>query len=59
LDGVFVSGPIIEQDYAVFVIVAVRVTDGEAVTGHAVSAYCLIFRSCVLIRTVRWHFSAS
>ena len=49
MDGVFVSGPIIEQDYAVFVIVAVRVTDGEAVTRHAVSAHSLIFRSCVLM----------
>ena len=32
LDSVFASGPIIEQEYAVFVIEAVSVTDGEAVT---------------------------
>jgi hypothetical protein len=49
LDGVFASGPIIEQEYAVFVIETIRVMDGEAVTGHAVSAHSSIFRSCVLI----------
>jgi hypothetical protein len=32
VDGVFPRGPIIEQEYAVFVIEAVSVTDGEAVT---------------------------
>jgi len=32
VDGVFLRGPIIEQEYAVFVIEAVSVTDGEAVT---------------------------
>jgi hypothetical protein len=49
LDCVFPRGPVIEQDYAVFVIEAVRVTDGEPVTRHAVSAHSSIFRSCVLI----------
>jgi len=32
VDGVFPRAPIIEQEYAVFVIEAVSVTDGEAVT---------------------------
>jgi hypothetical protein len=49
LDGVFPRGPIIEQEYAVSVIEAVRVTDGEPVARHAVSAHSLIFRSCALI----------
>jgi hypothetical protein len=47
--GVFPRGPIIGQEYAVFVIEAVRVTDGEAVARHAAIAHSLIFRSCVLI----------
>jgi hypothetical protein len=49
LDSVFASGPIIEQKYAVFVIELIRVTDGKAVAGHAVSAHSPNFRSCVLI----------
>jgi len=51
LDGVFASGPIIEQEYAVLVIEMICVADGEAVTGHAVSAHSLIFRSCALMPT--------
>jgi len=48
LDGVFPRGPIIEQEYAIFIIEAVGVTDGEPVTRHAESARRLTFRSCVL-----------
>jgi len=51
LDSVFACGPVIRQDHAVFVIEVIVVTDIEAVTGHAVTAHRLIFRSCVLIPT--------
>ena len=51
LNSVFASGPIIEQEYAVLVIEAVCVTDGEAVMGHAVSAHSSILRSFVLMPT--------
>jgi len=51
LDGVFPRGPIIEQEYALFIIEAVGVTDGEPVTRHVESAHRLTFRSCVLFRS--------
>ena len=35
LDGLFARGPIIEQEYGVFVIEAIRVRGCEAVTRHA------------------------
>jgi len=38
------AAPSIGQEYAVFVIEAVRVTDDEAVTRHSVSAHLVLIR---------------